>query len=74
MLKNEIFVSCRTFLRTFSELHLLAFNLQASRTKPAVSSFHKTSHVRVFCCLMHKNEKKVDFVHAERSGTSSLQK
>ena len=23
---------------------------------------------------MHKNEKKVDFVHAERSGTSSLQK
>ena len=48
MLKNETFVCCRTFLRTFFELHLLAFDLQASRTKPTVSSFHKTSHVRVF--------------------------
>ena len=53
--KNETFVSCRTFLRTFYEL---AFALQASRTKPAVSSFHKTSHVRVFLC---KNVQVVKF-------------
>ena len=73
--KNETFVSCKTFLRTFSEL---AFDLQASRTKPAVSSFHKTSHVRVFLLLDAQEWEKVDFVHAERSpersGTSSLQK
>jgi len=31
--KNETFVSCRTILRTFSELHLLGFDLQASKTK-----------------------------------------
>jgi len=53
--KNETFVSCRTFLRTFSEL---AFDLQASRTKPVVSSFHKTSHVRVFLLLDVQEQKK----------------